>query len=143
MNLYEVKAKCGHVGRNNYVVKSFAIEAENGKEAAQKARYIPRVKHDQKYAIVSVSRIDEERFNEINKENRQDLYFRCKCMKDQRSMIEDGKLDLCVLEDPEVKHFYKENQESDSNRVLFFRKEKIKNPKRFFDESILNMGGYY
>ena len=49
---YRVKAKCGHVGRNNYIVKNFYVVASSGKEAAHKVRYFPRVKHDRKDAYL-------------------------------------------------------------------------------------------
>ena len=52
MGMYEVCAKCGHVGRYNYVDKIFAVKASSGKEAAAKVRNFPRVKHDHKDAIL-------------------------------------------------------------------------------------------
>ena len=48
---YMVIAKCGHVGRKNYIPVKFAVVAESGKEAAKKVRQFPRVKHDHKDAI--------------------------------------------------------------------------------------------
>lgn len=54
---YEVKACCGHVGRGRYIVKSFYLCAESGKEAASIVRREPRVKHDWKYAIAEVRSI--------------------------------------------------------------------------------------
>ena len=35
---YKVLAKCGHVGRNNYIEKDFFIKANSGKEAAYRVR---------------------------------------------------------------------------------------------------------
>ncbi|MGN1372736.1 MAG: hypothetical protein ACI4VK_01660 [Candidatus Coproplasma sp.] len=55
---FEVQAKCGHVGRHNYVIKNFYVKAESGKEAARKIRLAPRVKHDRKDAIIRVKQID-------------------------------------------------------------------------------------
>lgn len=54
MNYYKVRAKCGHVGRNNYIIKPFFVKANDGKEAAKIVRNTPRVKHDHKYAIIDV-----------------------------------------------------------------------------------------
>jgi len=85
MSRFAVEAKCGHVGRNNYIIKRFAITAENGKEAAQKARFLPRVKHDHKDAILSVQLLDEVSYLELLNKNRQDPYFRCKNIQEQKS----------------------------------------------------------
>ena len=35
---YKVYAKCGHVGRNSYILKWFYVKAESGSEAAKKVR---------------------------------------------------------------------------------------------------------
>ena len=50
---FEVIVKCGHVGHGKYIVKKLAILAESAKQAAKIARYIPRVKHHKKDAILS------------------------------------------------------------------------------------------
>lgn len=54
MKYYLVKAFCGHVGRGYAVEKVFGVKASSKKEAAAKARLIPRVKHDYKFAIRDV-----------------------------------------------------------------------------------------
>ena len=51
---FEVQAKCGHVGRNNYIVKKFYVKAESAKEAAKVIRSAPRVKHHQKEMLGTV-----------------------------------------------------------------------------------------
>ena len=56
---YEVICKCGHVGKQHYIEISFPIIAENGREAAKKARYLPRVKHHHKDAIINVRKITD------------------------------------------------------------------------------------
>ena len=53
---YKVTAKCGHVGRNNYIEKDFFVKADSGRDAALIVRCKPRVKHDRKDAILSVKR---------------------------------------------------------------------------------------
>lgn len=58
MNYYRVLSKCGHVGRNNYILKNLYIKANDGKEAAKKARETPRVKHNHKDAIREVEEIN-------------------------------------------------------------------------------------
>lgn len=52
-----VDAICGHVGRNNGIVKSFPVAAENAKHAAAVTRKFPRVKHDYKYVIQNVREV--------------------------------------------------------------------------------------
>ena len=59
---FEVQAKCGHVGRNNYIVKNFYIRTDSAKRAAKIIRLAPRVKHHQKDAIVKVREIEREEY---------------------------------------------------------------------------------
>ena len=59
MKYFMVTAKCGHVGKNNFYKGTLFLKAENGKEAARIARDCPRVKHDQKDAILDVKEIDD------------------------------------------------------------------------------------
>lgn len=58
---YAVTAKCGHTGFGPgfYIPITFIVSAESAKEAAIKARQIPRVKHHHKDAISEVHAIDE------------------------------------------------------------------------------------
>lgn len=35
MRYFKVEAKCGHVRRNNYILKEFYVKAESKKEAAR------------------------------------------------------------------------------------------------------------
>lgn len=86
-NYYEVIAKCGHVGRNNYIPVKFAVVAESGKEAAKMVRDFPRVKHDHKDAILNVNKIDYERFQEIVEMNRNDPYLKCHSKKEQKLIV--------------------------------------------------------
>jgi len=85
-NYYEVVAKCGHVGRRNYIPIKFAVIAEDGKEAAKIARYLPRVKHNHKDAILKVTKIDYERYLEIIENNNNDEYLKCHSKQDQNQI---------------------------------------------------------
>lgn len=78
---YKVTAKCGHVGRNNYIEKDFFVRADSGKDAALIVRRKPRVKHDRKDAILSVVQITHEEFFIGREMMKDDLYF---CMKNSR-----------------------------------------------------------
>lgn len=84
MNYYKVIAKCGHVGRGHYINKDFFVKAEDGKEAARKVRFSPRVKHDWKDAIVSVTLITKEEFILGIELQKNDLYFNVTNSTEQR-----------------------------------------------------------
>lgn len=85
-NYYIVKAVCGHVGRGWAIDKDFAICAGSGKEAASKVRAYPRVKHDLKYAIKSVTKVDyDEYINQISLNN-EDQYMHCINKQEQDSL---------------------------------------------------------
>lgn len=62
LQFYIVDAVCGHVGRENAVIKSFAIIAGNPKEAAAVCRNMPRVKHHFKFAIQNVRKVSLEQY---------------------------------------------------------------------------------
>lgn len=123
MKMYEVQAKCGHVGRKNYVLKNFAILAENGREAALITRGLPRVKHHHKDAIREVKEINEERYREIQVTNRLDPYFSCHCVQDQRAYVEP---DIYIEE-----KWLVETKMDENYKIVYFGKEKIRKPKRF------------
>ena len=117
---YEVKAKCGHVGRNHYVEKSFAVRAESGKEAAAKARYFGRVKHDHKDAIIYVEEIDEQTFFKIRKDNEKDPYLNCSNVQDQRRLC-----DLDLFEEKRGSEGSNDNRErNQKRRGLLFKEER-------------------
>ena len=124
MNMYEVSAKCGHVGRGYYVEKTFAVKAESAKEAAATVRWFPRVKHHHKDAIKSVTEIDVTRFTEIISLNNDDAYFHCKNVQEQRGYSE--------ILFPEYSHNeYDEDHEELSKRDYYCGKTKIRNPKKY------------
>lgn len=81
---FKVTAKCGHVGRRHYIVKDFYIEANSGKEAALKVRYLPRVKHDRKDAILSVEALTKAEYLIGKALQAEDLYFRVHSSTEQR-----------------------------------------------------------
>lgn len=124
MKLFKVEAKCGHVGRNNYTLKVFPIKAENGKEAAKIVRDIPRVKHHHKDAIRSVVEISEAEFLRIIEQNHGDPYFKCKNIQEQRIYVKDCD----VYAEDKAGH----NSKSDSQKVIYYKKQKVRNPQRFF-----------
>ena len=84
---FMVIAKCGHVGRKNYIPVKFAVVAESGKEAAKKVRQFPRVKHDHKDAILDVRCITLEEFLEIIEINGNDPYLKCHSRQEQNLIV--------------------------------------------------------
>ena len=127
MSYFEVCAKCGHVGRNNYVEKVFAVVAENGKAAAKFIRNAPRVKHHHKDAIIYVNEIDICKYWEIREKNDTDPYFKCTSIQDQRRLCTE----ITILSEPV------ENRGRRDNRVItgkrfYDGKKAIRNPKKYF-----------
>ena len=98
MKYYKVTAKFGHVGKSNFYKGNLYIKAESKKEAAEKARYCPRVKHDHKDAILNVEEIDKDSYREGLEKNRAIRYFSCYNVQEQRECF-------CEIED----YIFKEN----------------------------------
>jgi transposase len=88
-NLYVVTAKCGHVGKNKYIPIDFPIKAESMKEAAERIRNRPRVKHHHKDAILSIIKVDPEIFIQVVEANNSDLYLKVTSSTDQKRFCED------------------------------------------------------
>jgi len=86
MKLYEVTAKCGHVGRGLYYAGKLYVRAEDRVEAEAKARVIPRVKHTQKHAILAMCEIGCDEYKAGLAANRANPYFKCRS---------DFELSLC------------------------------------------------
>ena len=122
MKAYQVTAKCGHVGKNYYAVKDFPVIAEDGKDAARLTRYFPRVKHHQKDAILDVVEITWEEYNALVLKNKQDPYFHCSNVQEQR-MYEEVVYSEIVEE---------KTKSSISNKIIYHGKEIIRNPKKYF-----------
>ena len=105
MKYFKVTAKLGHVGKNNYYKGKLYIKAESRKEAAKKARYCPRVKHDHKDAILNVEEITVQEFVEGAERNKDIKYFSCYNIQQQRECF-------CEIEDP----VFKANREEEYAR---------------------------
>lgn len=92
---FEVNAKCGHVGQGKCIYISFAVPAQNKKEAAAKVRNFPRVKHNHKDAIRYVKEICFEAYIVLADENGADPYLNCKNIQEQRkSNAVDGRIEV-------------------------------------------------
>ena len=121
MRLYQVSAKCGHVGRSNYVIKDFPVKAQDGREAAKLVRSFPRVKHHQKDAILDVVEISVEEFEGLRERNSNDPYFQCTNVQEQR-MYEE-------IVYPEFQEEKPERRTSAKN--VYLGKELLRNPKKY------------
>lgn len=84
---FKVVAKCGHVGRNNYIPIVFAVMAKTRKEASSLVRLMPRVKHHQKDAILECSEVAYEDFIVIKDSNDKDEYLKCKNIQEQNNIV--------------------------------------------------------
>lgn len=120
---YAVTTKCGHVGRGKYTEITFPIAATCGKEAAFIARYMPRVKHDLKYAIVDCVEVTYDEYMDLKEINSNNPYLQCKNIQEQNLLCEE--LYLCVhnLYEKESNNYYEERQErlnykERKNRIL-------------------------
>lgn len=126
MSMYEVCAKCGHVGRNYYVEKTFAVRAENAKKAAEAVRWFPRVKHHHKDAIRYVNEIDSDRYDEILRVNQTDQYFVCQNIQEQRMYVEEN-----IFAESYVS--YDNKSDTIEKHEFYDGKTKIRNPKRYIN----------
>jgi hypothetical protein len=94
MNFYKVIAKCGHVGKTRYYKGVFYLKAENGKDAAAKARQLPRVKHNHKDAILAVQKVGYDEFITGKKEQSENPYFKCKNSTEQKLIVDKIAKDI-------------------------------------------------
>lgn len=130
MYMFEVCAKCGHVGKGSYIEKVFAITANSSKEAATIARSLPRVKHHHKDAIRYVMKIDESRYNEIREENSHDPYFQCKSIQEQRELCE------LIVFDEYVDDVYFSSEKKVQHKPIYYGKKTLRNPKKYLNNYI-------
>ena len=88
MKYFEVEAKCGHVGRNNYILKKIYVCANNGKDAAKIVRNMGRVKHNHKDAIKYVIEINYEQYRIGREQMKNDGYFHVHNKQDQNALCD-------------------------------------------------------
>lgn len=89
MDYYSVKAQFGHVGKNYYIIKTVAVYANNGKDAAFKVRWMRRVKHNRLDAIMAVKKISQEEYQKIREITRKDPYFSAHSRQEQTAACGD------------------------------------------------------
>lgn len=111
MKYYIVTAKCGHVGRDYYIPIDFPIRAESRIEAAKVARYIPRVKHHHKDAILNCREVSFEEYKAVRETNKTDTYLLCHSSLEQKF--------LCDIEDRVIKETKNETQLNRNDRIPY------------------------
>lgn len=124
---FKVTCKCGHVGTKHFIRISFPITAATGKGAAEIARYIPRVKHDHKDAILDCKEISFEQYKELQQINHNDPYLCCENRQEQQ-MIEDFSERL-EIEPRYIKEIKKNKRESIEYRI---KKQAIKEKEKWW-----------
>ena len=133
MEHYLVKAQFGHVGRNSYIVKTIPIYSENGKEAAYKVRWMGRVKHNRKDAIIEVKKCTLEEYLEQKEINARDPYFSVHSKQEQVALCEDIVDQIISYELPS-----KVNKLERVNKVKY----KMKKNKIIHNEALYTMRNY-
>jgi hypothetical protein len=122
MPFFKVSAKCGHVGKGNFILIDFAVNCETKKEAAERARFFPRVKHDHRDAIVCVEEINREEFEQILETNENDPYLRCGSKHEQNSLDLSNRIQH---ETPEEEIRF-EHHDREENRWYKLKKMSLK-----------------
>jgi len=126
---FSVLCKCGHTGsRMYYIPIAFAIEAENGKEAAAKSRWLPRVKHHHKDCILSVKELSYTEYLMLRDENKSDPYLKCGCIQEQKCLDMDDRMVLDPHYSEKDAHYYEKEYQRHPN---FIGKTMIRNPKKY------------
>lgn len=114
MSYYKVVAKCGHVRRGHYIVKDFFVKAEDGKKAAFKVRHYPRVKHDWKDAIISVTLITENEFIQGCELQNHDIYFKITNSTEQKL--------YCAIDYEQVFDYPEPERKKKDKDAMFYNK---------------------
>ena len=133
MEHYLVRAQFGHVGRNNYIIKTIPVYAEDGKEAAHKVRWMGRVKHNRKDAIIEVRKCTLEEYLEQKETNARDPYFSVHSKQEQVALCEDIVDQIISYELPS-----KINKLERVNKVKY----KMKKNKIIHNEALYTMRNY-
>lgn len=78
MAFYIVQAACGHVGKGQYLAIDFPIKADSTKEACTICRQFPRVKHDNKNAIIKIREVTKSEYMQQILLNNQNPFLKAK-----------------------------------------------------------------
>ena len=118
---FAVTVKFGHVGQHKCIIKTVPVKAESGKEAAFQARWMPRVKHHDKHAIINVKEIDLEAYLILLVEKSFDPYFQCKNIQEQRNECDGIEDEVQYMKEDEID--YEERAQKRRERINFQKKK--------------------
>ena len=118
---FAVTVKFGHVGQHKCIIKTVPVKADSGKEAAFQARWMPRVKHHDKHAIINVKEIDLEAYLILMIEKSLDPYFQCKNIQEQRNECDGIEDEIQYMKEDDVD--YEERAQRRRERINFQRKK--------------------
>lgn len=132
MNYYKVQVKLGHVGRNKFLKKWIPVKAETKKEASDKVKMMPRVKHHNKNVILDLVKITLDEYSKLLKVNSDDPYFKVHNSTDQRRYC---KFDLDEICHEEEKFKFFKSKSWQYKRNEYIKKEVIKvlKNKEYYD----------
>ena len=102
LKYFKVVAKCGHVGRGMYFKGQFYVAADSASRAAAKTRQFPRVKHDYKDAIISVTEISYKDYLDGQNYEYNRPYYNCKNKQEQSLYWDEISQDVHLEEEKEV-----------------------------------------
>ena len=134
MEHYLVKAQFGHVGRNNYIIKTIPVYAEDGKEAAYKVRWMGRVKHDRKDAIIEVRKCSLEEYLAQREINKNDPYFSARSRQEQN--------ETCIGIDELIISYESTNPKNSKIDRINKVKYKMKKDKIIRNDALFSMRNY-
>lgn len=127
---FKVTCKCGHTGsKKTYIPITFPVKAINGKEAASKARWIPRCKHHHKDCVQKVVECTYEEYIELIEINKTNPYLSCKCIQDQRRL----NIESQFVEETQYIDIRGTNEfeKLSDNKAYYYGKKRIKHPKKY------------
>ena len=116
---FAVTVKFGHVGQHKCIIKTVPLTAESGKEAAYQARWMPRVKHHDKYAIINVKEIDLEAYLILLTEKGLEPYFQCKNIQEQRNECGGIEDEVQYINEDEIDYENREKSRKSKVNPLF------------------------
>ncbi len=134
MEHFLVTAQFGHVGRNNYIIKTIPIYAENGGEAAYKVRWMGRVKHNRKDAIIDVKKCSFDEFLNQKHINDSDPYFTLHSKQEQNHLCKEIS-ELIISYDKAISKLDKTKR---INKIKY----KMKKNKIIHNEALFTMRNY-
>ncbi len=138
---FEVVAKCGHVGKNQYYEGHFFLLAESESRAAHSVKGMPRVKRDHEDAILCVNEITYEEYASGREEMSSNPYFNCRSKHEQNAVMDriiDG-----IRPETERQIAYRESHGySDRKEKPKSKKNGIRNPYKYAKYNMVNDWDY-